>query len=569
MRFVKHAFGGILFLAIALTSIPRSEANIEFRQIAGFFSIALDPETTYSQQPYLGKAYASYFRKTGDIDYKTGFRFGRDNPSLVVPLRNYLQKLVDDGFIPQAQALNALRGAVTGAVQTHSSAKDTRPVGEHETSPPLSQNFITEQPLQPDTLHERVSALEIQTSASRSELIDRQSAIDNKMTDFGLAISGRLTDIESSIRRFGELLDQKLSKDDHQQFENELLNLVTQIDQLRLEADQRSVATQSAIDGAVLEVLSQVNRMSTQNKLREEEFLKNELRLLRDNSDLRVRIEKLEKRAKPATEASAPMAQSPSVNLQTVLPEQPALDEYNPQKELTVEPPESQLILESEKVSGIESSAYVSPEAEPVENIDVTPDKFAVVEFGFGTALQKTKQENLTLTSILPSVSAKVTGRNANVFSVFELNAFDGRSSLDSKGGSLSFDSSGYEATLSGGYAQGTFDQSTLDGRETRFGAGWSYAQFRSDGQSTAESDQSFMFFDHASGDHELAFRHELVSSINLNDYISYLLSTLIPLPEGQLGGSHVSLGLGWMKDKANNSVSRGLNIEYVKVLDN
>lgn len=301
---ISRSIGHLSFVVfLSLMIANRSLADSDFRQMASYFGLPLDPVIDYQQQPSLGADYRQYFKTTGDFNYKTANQFGLQNPQKIAPFRKYLQQLVDDGYIEQATALSLLRGAILGAIETFGAQQHTmiqRPAQRNaqdsrELADDLYLNEVQaslEEKI--DGLSERVDALarlsnlsEIQQNVRRTETTE---SMDSIQTELNLKITGLDSRLTNRIERF----DQQLGTLSDAQFTAEIESLLQQMNTIRLGASEQSKAIQSKVDNALFEVFARISQAISDSERREQKFIDNELRLFRDTSDLRARVKILE-----------------------------------------------------------------------------------------------------------------------------------------------------------------------------------------------------------------------------------------------------------------------------------
>lgn len=293
------AFGAV----IALMSSTHTAASTDFRQIADYFAIPLDAVVDYQQQPSLGKNYAQYFQTSGDFNYEIAKQFGIENPRQIVPLRDYLQQLVDDGYIEQPTALTLLREATLGAIMTFSAQKQAmiqRPVerdvqDEREVSDGRHMDQLqTSLDEKINGLSERVDALarlinlseahqNDQQVKTREQLESIQTGLDLKMKDSEEFLSGRL-----------DRLDQQIGTLSDDQFKIEIKALLKRMTMIQTTASEQSKSIQNQVDNALFDIFARISQSISESEQREQTFIDNELRLFRDTSDLRARIKRLE-----------------------------------------------------------------------------------------------------------------------------------------------------------------------------------------------------------------------------------------------------------------------------------
>jgi len=576
------AFGAV----IALMLSTQTAASTDFRQIADYFAIPLDPLIDYQQQPSLGRDYTRYFKSTGDFNYQTANKFGMDNPQLVAPLRSYLQQLVDDGYIGQATALTSLRAATLGAVTTFNARQQAmveRPAqrdahDEREMSDDLYADQIKasiDEKL--DGVSERVDALARLSNLSEAHLNDQQIDANSKMDSIQAEFDSQMQELEEVVITRVNMLDQQLGTLSEREFKKEVSSVLEQIDLVRQEASKRSQSIQEKMDNAVFEIFAQISKSLSTSEQREQQFIDNELRLFRDTSDLRARIRALEealegKPSQPKTSMSdAPLPTNEETNAS--MDKQAAVSTMNQQpaqksKSVTVEqPPE---LKGAARVTSTPSSRKrEAPSPDVAREMMESDESSLITELGIGVSAQSVTQQALKLKTTYPGISALVSRREGHGFAEFEISAFSGSSSIDGPDGQINFESVGIDGNLASGVTFGQFDPVTLNGSETRAGIEFEYTKFASGSNGIGEDDQTNAFVEYAYGNDGVATRHRIASSLEgVNDYISYLFSTLISLPSPDNQGNRLEIGLGFMKDQATESIARGVNVEFVKALE-
>jgi hypothetical protein len=576
------AFGAF----IALVSSTQTAANNDFRQIADYFAIPLDPLIDYQQQPSLGRDYTRYFKSTGDFNYQTANKFGMDNPQLVAPLRSYLQQLVDDGYIGQATALTSLRGATLGAAMTFNARQQAmieRPAQrDARDEREMSNNLYADQ-IQAsmdeklDGVSERVDALARLSNLSEAHLNDQQIEANSKMESIQAEFDIQMQELEEVVIARVNMLDQQLGTLSEKEFKQEMSSLLRQMDLVRQEASERSQSIQKKVDNALFEIFAQISKSLSTSEQREQQFIDNELRLFRDTSDLRARIKALEealesKPSRPETSMNDPALPAnkaindPSMDNQAALSAmtQPAQES----KSVTVEQPSE--LKGAARVTSTPASRkreVLSPDS--TSEMMKSDESLLITELGIGVSAQSVTQQALKLKTTYPGISALVSRREGHGFAEFEISAFSGSSSIDGPDGDINFESVGIDGNLATGVTFGGFDPVTLNGNETRAGIEFEYTKFASGSNGIGEDDQTNAFFEHTYGNDGIATRHRVATSLEgVNDYVSYLFSTLISLPSPDNHGNRLEVGLGFMKDQTTESIARGVNIEFVKALE-
>jgi hypothetical protein len=576
------AFGAF----IALVSSTQTAANNDFRQIADYFAIPLDPLIDYQQQPSLGRDYTRYFKSTGDFNYQTANKFGMDNPQLVAPLRSYLQQLVDDGYIGQATALTSLRGATLGAAMTFNARQQAmieRPAQrDARDEREMSNNLYADQ-IQAsmdeklDGVSERVDALARLSNLSEAHLNDQQIEANSKMESIQAEFDIQMQELEEVVIARVNMLDQQLGTLSDKEFKQEISSVLRQMDLVRQETSEQSQSIQKKVDNALFEIFAQISKSLSTSEQREQQFIDNELRLFRDTSDLRARIKALEealesKPSRPETSMNDPALPAnkaindPSMDNQAALSAmtQPAQES----KSVTVEQPSE--LKGAARVTSTPASRkreVLSPDS--TSEMMKSDESLLITELGIGVSAQSVTQQALKLKTTYPGISALVSRREGHGFAEFEISAFSGSSSIDGPDGDINFESVGIDGNLATGVTFGGFDPVTLNGNETRAGIEFEYTKFASGSNGIGEDDQTNAFFEHTYGNDGIATRHRVATSLEgVNDYVSYLFSTLISLPSPDNHGNRLEVGLGFMKDQTTESIARGVNIEFVKALE-
>ncbi|MDB2618950.1 hypothetical protein N9Y18_01725 [Litoricolaceae bacterium] len=293
----------LLYFSLGLIVATQSSANDDFRQIADYFELPLNPVIGYEQQIGLGPEYRRYFKTTGDFNYKSANQFGIENPKKIAAFRDYLQQLVDDGYIEQAIALTLLKGATLGAIETFETQtqlmiqrqpqRNARDERERSDDLYLDQvkASINEKI---DGISERVDALarlsnlsEVQQNARR---IEDYAAMESEQTK----LDGQIKEIEALLARRLDRFDQQLGTLSDAKFNLEIESLLQQMDIIQSQASERSQSIQSKVDNALFEIYARISQSISASERREQQFIDNELRLFREFSDLRARTKQLE-----------------------------------------------------------------------------------------------------------------------------------------------------------------------------------------------------------------------------------------------------------------------------------
>ena len=294
-------------ITIGLASSISVFANTEFRQIADYFSISLNPVVEYEQSPSLGQAYSQYFQKTTDFKFDVANRFGKEHPQLIVPLRDYLQQLVDEDFISQSNALTTLRAAVLGAVETrkaewqeHIKAQDQREVMDEteEAVDTYVDQVEATMDKKLDNVSERVDALARLNNLSEANLNGKRSAADSRLEEYKLEFGQQIDEFKEIVNLRVNILSEQLGTLTESQFNSEIELIISQIDKARNEAIKRSESINSSVDNTLYEIFAKISRTDSESEQRETQFIESELRLLRENSDLRERLKEIEQALK-------------------------------------------------------------------------------------------------------------------------------------------------------------------------------------------------------------------------------------------------------------------------------
>ena len=292
-----------LYFSLGLIVATQSSANDDFRQIADYFELPLNPVIGYEQQIGLGPEYRRYFKTTGDFNYQTANQFGIENPKKIAPFRDYLQQLVDDGYIEQAGALALLKAAALGAIETFETqtqlmiqrqpqrnARDEREVSDDlyldQVKASINEKI--------DGISERVDALarlsnlsEVQQNARR---IEDYAAMESEQTK----LDGHIKEIEALLARRLDRFDQQLGTLSDAKFNVEIESLLQQMNMIQSQSFERAKSIQSKVDSALFEIYARISQSISASERREQQFIDNELRLFREFSDLRDRTKRLE-----------------------------------------------------------------------------------------------------------------------------------------------------------------------------------------------------------------------------------------------------------------------------------
>ena len=293
----------LLYFSLGLIVATQSSANDDFRQIADYFELPLNPVIGYEQQIGLGPEYRRYFKTTGDFNYQTANQFGIENPKKIAPFRDYLQQLVDDGYIEQAGALALLKAAALGAIETFETqtqlmiqrqpqrnARDEREVSDDlyldQVKASINEKI--------DGISERVDALarlsnlsEVQQNARR---IEDYAAMESEQTK----LDGQIKEIEALLARRLDRFDQQLGTLSDAKFNVEIESLLQQMNMIQSQSFERAKSIQSKVDSALFEIYARISQSISASERREQQFIDNELRLFREFSDLRDRTKRLE-----------------------------------------------------------------------------------------------------------------------------------------------------------------------------------------------------------------------------------------------------------------------------------
>ena len=301
--FFRFSHQCLLILFLGLTAATQSSANDDFRQIAEYFDIRLNPVIVYEQQTVPGPDYRRYFKTTGDFNYKSANQFGIENPKKIAAFRDYLQQLVDDGYIEQAVALTLLKGATLGAIETfeiqtqlmiqRQSQRNAR--DESEVSDDLYLNQVEASINEKiDGISERVDALarlsnlsEVQQNARRIEDYASMESAQNELHQ-------KIKEVENLLTKRLDRFDQQIGTLSDDKFTVEIELLLQQIDMIQSQSSERAKLIQSNVDSALFEIYARISQSASASERREQQFIDNELRLFREFSDLRDRTKRLE-----------------------------------------------------------------------------------------------------------------------------------------------------------------------------------------------------------------------------------------------------------------------------------
>jgi len=301
--FFRFSHQCLLILFLGLTAATQSSANDDFRQIAEYFDIRLNPVIVYEQQTVPGPDYRRYFKTTGDFNYKSANQFGIENPKKIAAFRDYLQQLVDDGYIEQAVALTLLKGATLGAIETfeiqtqlmiqRQSQRNAR--DESEVSDDLYLDQVEASINEKiDGISERVDALarlsnlsEVQQNARRIEDYASMESAQNELHQ-------KIKEVENLLTKRLDRFDQQIGTLSDDKFTVEIELLLQQMDMIQSQSSERAKLIQSNVDSALFEIYARISQSASASERREQQFIDNELRLFREFSDLRDRTKRLE-----------------------------------------------------------------------------------------------------------------------------------------------------------------------------------------------------------------------------------------------------------------------------------
>ena len=301
--FFRFSHQCLLILFLGLTAATQSSANDDFRQIAEYFDIRLNPVIVYEQQTVPGPDYRRYFKTTGDFNYKSANQFGIENPKKIAAFRDYLQQLVDDGYIEQAVALTLLKGATLGAIETfeiqtqlmiqRQSQRNAR--DESEVSDDLYLDQVEASINEKiDGISERVDALarlsnlsEVQQNARRIEGYASMESAQNELHQ-------KIKEVENLLTKRLDRFDQQIGTLSDDKFTVEIELLLQQMDMIQSQSSERAKSIQSNVDSALFEIYARISQSASASERREQQFIDNELRLFREFSDLRDRTKRLE-----------------------------------------------------------------------------------------------------------------------------------------------------------------------------------------------------------------------------------------------------------------------------------
>ena len=374
----------LLYFSLGLIVANQSSANDDFRQIADYFELPLNPVIGYEQQIGLGPEYRRYFKTTGDFNYQTANQFGIENPKKIAPFRDYLQQLVDDGYIEQAGALALLKAAALGAIETFEAqtqlmiqrptqrnARDEREVlGDlyvDQVQASLNEKI--------DGISERVDALarlsnlsEVQQNARRIEDYASMESVQTKL-------DGKIKEIEALLAKRLDRFDQQLGTLSDAKFNVEIESLLQQMDIIQSQASERSQSIQSKVDNALFEIYARISQSISASERREQQFIDNELRLFREFSDLRARTKQLEEALEETSIVSDEVSKKQSDPL--IMNNSPDIDSRQSELINNVDSQSRQLAVQKsfEKTPGLIGAASVlskptQPLLTPVQPLD-------------------------------------------------------------------------------------------------------------------------------------------------------------------------------------------------------
>ena len=293
----------LLYFSLGLIVATQSSANDDFRQIADYFELPLNPVIGYEQQIGLGPEYRRYFKTTGDFNYQTANQFGIENPKKIAPFRDYLQQLVDDGYIEQAGALALLQAAALGAIETFETQ------AQLTIQRPTQRNTRDEREVLGDLYVDQVQASLNEKIDGISERVDALARLSNlsevqqnarRIEDYASMESAQ-NELHQKIKEVENLLTKRLDRFDQQigtlsddKFTVEIELLLQQMDMIQSQSSERAKLIQSNVDSALFEIYARISQSASASERREQQFIDNELRLFREFSDLRDRTKRLE-----------------------------------------------------------------------------------------------------------------------------------------------------------------------------------------------------------------------------------------------------------------------------------
>lgn len=84
--------------------------------IGDYYGVRITPNLEQSQKPTLDREFSSFFRTSKDLSRSNAREFGQSKPDQIVAFRDYLQRLVHQGYLSQRESLGLLQSSLLGAV---------------------------------------------------------------------------------------------------------------------------------------------------------------------------------------------------------------------------------------------------------------------------------------------------------------------------------------------------------------------------------------------------------------------------------------------------------------------
>ena len=520
------------------------QAN-DFKVLAQYFSITTEGAESYPQDEDLPAEFHRYFKTIKDLNPQNAFQFGEANPRSILALKDYIQMVLDLGYIDQSAGLSVLRSATEGAAKFY---RGKRVVWDSSDMTATTETFdtaATETPAKkameepgsefPDVIPEPDSKAQEIAKASEDEMMTRISQLEGQIT--GLVTR----------------LDEYASETSTRNIEIEITTMYALLSRLREEIQDSSLAMQDNLDQVTQVIFSRLDEMSQKSQQRQPPNQVDEARLLQETGELRSLIEQLDLKISELQSNAT----------------QPTVSDFHfvktPAVGQSLKPNTSiQIVEDSSKIEASSVPSTTEAEASNISDTEKTP-----VEFRVGLTSQHLKQDHGSLNTVMPTVSTRVERRRNQLQAEFGLTAFSGASSADFSDAFSSSNTSGYEASLSAGYVTGEFDNQDMVGRETVAGLNWTYTNTSGGSLVSSEESETYLFLEHSQGVEGIGTQHMFKATpTDIDNYLSYLFSVLLPLKLDTSNNGHIAIGLGWARDKSLDFSSRGVSFEYMTTFE-
>jgi hypothetical protein len=115
VRYVVTAWVAVGALS-AKASTDGTNSSSPLTVIGDYYGIRITPNLEHSQKPTLDREFSSFFRTSKDLSRSNAREFGQSKPDQIVAFRDYLQRLVHQGYLSQQESLGLLQSSLLGAV---------------------------------------------------------------------------------------------------------------------------------------------------------------------------------------------------------------------------------------------------------------------------------------------------------------------------------------------------------------------------------------------------------------------------------------------------------------------